>query len=471
MPFFTRLLTPILLVAVFVSGNVRAVEGPAESTIDLAPRVGTAELAQVTIELDAGGTLWVRPTKDRSADERKLPMSVVAKLQYDEHRVAPPTGGHPVRAVRWYDVAEAVIKVDDAGTTPKLADDRRLIVVQNPGGRLNVSSPRGLLTREELDLVDVTGDSLVVDGLLPGAPVADGGTWPADPDVIAGLLSLDSVAACEVESVLDKFNHDFALVRLAGSVVGTTDGSATEMEVRGVYLFDRRLGRVTRFNLAVKENRSIGGATPGLDGVAKLRLNIKPIESSAHLPEATLAPLRTASKLRLDMLRLDAADQGYRIFHDRQWFVTSRERETTTLRRVERGDVLAQCTITSLPAKSAGRQTTLDEFERDIRYSLRENFGQLVASRQWTNAFKHHCLEVVVRGTAEEVPVEWRYYLVAPESGNRVSVAVTIDGQMVERLASADRALVNAIQLVPPTGRVAAGNPPPIERSLVVPAR
>jgi hypothetical protein len=140
------------------------------------------------------------------------------------------------------------------------------------------------------------------------------------------------------------------------------------------------------------------------------------------------------------------------------------------MRRVERGDVLAQCTITSLPAKSAGRQTTLEEFERDIRYSLRENFGQLVSSRQWTNAFKHHCLEVVVRGTAEEVPVEWHYYLVAPESGNRVSVAVTIDGQMVERLASVDRALVNAIQLVPPAGRVAAGSPP-VERSLVVPAR
>ena len=238
------------------------------------------------------------------------------------------------------------------------------------------------------------------------------------------------------------------------------------MEVRGVYLFDRRLRRVTRFNLAVKEKRSIGGATPGLDGVAKLRLNIKPHRVLRPSPRGH-ARCRSArpAVCGSTCCGSNADAQGFRIFHDRQWFVTSHERETTTLRRVDRGDVLAQCTITSLPAKSAGRQTTLEEFERDIRYSLRENFGQLVSSRQWTNAFKHHCLEVVVRGTAEEVPVEWHYYLVAPESGNRVCVAVTIDGQMVQRLASADRALVNAIQLVPVAGRVATAAGRPSERA------
>ena len=49
----------------------------------------------------------------------------------------------------------------------------------------------------------------------------------------------------------------------------------------------------------------------------------------------------------------------------------------------------------------------------------------------------------------EEVPIEWHYYLVAPENGNRVSVAVTIQGEMVNRLAAADRELVNAVELVP----------------------
>jgi hypothetical protein len=322
------------------------------------------------------------------------------------------------------------------------------VVVDNPGGRLSFAAANGLLQREELDLIDVTGDSLAVDGLLPNRPVAADATWPADPNTMAAILSMDSVAAADVQNVLDKFNHDFALVRLAGAVVGTVDGSPTEMEIRGVYLFDRKLKRVTRFNMAIKEKRTIGGATPGIDGVAKLKMNVKPLETSPHLPPATIATLQRNNRLHRDMLQLEPAKQGYRVTHDRRWIVTNKGRESTTLRRVERGEVLAHCTITTLPPRSAGRQTTLDEFERDIRLALKEKFGELVASRQWTNSFGHHCLEVVVRGTAEEVPIEWHYYLVFPESGHRVSIAVTIQGEMVDRLASADRTLVNSVELL-----------------------
>jgi hypothetical protein len=452
-------MTLLLLAIALASPSLRAAEPVPESTsetsIDLTPRVGAGDFAEVTIELECGGTMQVRDESqpgaaavDQAAPQ-SLPMSVSAKLVYDEHRVAPAAGNLATRSIRYYSEAAAVLKVENGGLTPKLADDHRLVVAENPGGRLSFAAAGRPLDREELDLIDVTGDSLAVDSLLPNRTVSADATWPADPNTMAAILSMDSVAAAQVENVLDKFNRDFALVRIAGAVVGTVDGSATEMEVRGVYLFDRKLERVTRFNLAVKEKRPIGGATPGLDGVAKLRMNIKPLESSPNLPPATLAKLESNRSLQLDMLQLEPEKQGYRVSHDRRWIVTNKDRESTTLRRVERGDVLAQCTITSLPAKSAGHQTTLDQFERDIRFALKEKFSELVSSRQWTNSFGHHCLEVVVRGTAEEVPIEWHYYLVAPESGNRVSIAVTIQGEMVIRLAAADRTLVNAVELLP----------------------
>jgi len=472
MAALSRRLAPVLVAFALATPRIRAAEPAAESTIDLTPRVSASDLAEVTIELECGGTLRLRDgerasataANDTAADDtdkntdgvRALPMSLSAKLKYDEHRVAPAGNGTATRAIRYYKDAAAVIKVDDGGTAPKLADDRRLIVAENPGGRLSFAAANGLLTREELDLIDVTGDSLAIDCLLPHRPVAADATWPVDPNTMAAILSMDSVAAAEVQNVLDKFNHDFALVRIAGTVVGVVDGSTTEMEVRGVYLFDRKLSRVTRFNLAVKEKRSIGGATPGVDGVAKLRMNVKPLDSSEHLTPTTLAALKSDNKLRLDMLRLEPEKQGYRLCHDRRWYVTNHRRESTTLRCVDRGDVLAQCTITSLPPQSAANQTTLDEFERDIRFALKEHFGQLVSSRQWTNSFGNHCLEVVVRGTMEDVPLEWHYYMVAPASGNRISIAVTIQGEMVNRLATADRELVNAVESVPTATSTAA---------------
>jgi hypothetical protein len=450
-------LTRTVVIAGLFTGICRA-EAPNES-INLSPRVEPNTLTRVTIELDAGGNDVVRAATDSKGatvknGEQKLPMSVSAKLQYDERRLesgASNASRNQPLCLRYYTVAEGTLKVDTSGLAPKLADDRRLIVVESGSARPNLYSLDGPLTREQLDLIDVTGNSCLLDRLLPTSPVANGATWNHDATVMGGLLTLDSVAVCEVQSVLDEFNASFAKIRLAGVVGGTCDGAATQREVRGVYLFDRQLRRITRMNLAVREMRSIGGATPGLQGVGKIQVKIEPLESSVQLNDQAVASATRATRTPVLNLIYESVPLGFRVAFDRQWFITSEGRETITLRRVDGSDVVAQCTVTRLPPKSLGRQVSLEQFQKDVAYSLGKSFGQLVSSRQWTNAAGHHCYEVVVRGEVEDLPVEWHYYLVAPEEGHRISLAFMIEGSMADRLQQTDRQLVELIQLILPT--------------------
>ncbi len=381
-------------------------------------------------------------------------MSVAAKLSYDEKRLnsaAQNTSPGTPLAVRYYDAAEAVIKVGETGRSPRLSDDKRLIVLELGKQRPVSFCPDGPLTRAQLDLIDVVGDSYSINRLLPKHPVAEGESWANDASVMGPLLTFDTVAACEVQSVLDEFNANYAKVRLAGDVQGTADGAATEHEVRGVYLFDRKLRRITRLNLAIREKRSIGGATPGIDAVAKVQIKIDPVEKSSHLTDQLIAKSTTASRTPLRDVLFESPTMGFRIMHDRQWYVTAERRESVTFRRVDSSDLVAQCTLTILPPKSEGRQTSLDQFQKDIVFSLGKNFGELVSSRQWQNAAGLYCYEVVARGVVEEVPVEWHYYLAAPESGSRVSLAVTIEKPLLERVGEADRELIDSLQLFPAT--------------------
>jgi len=119
------------------------------------------------------------------------------------------------------------------------------------------------------------------------------------------------------------------------------------------------------------------------------------------------------------------------------------------MRRIDRSDLVAQCTLAALPPKSAGRQTSLEQFQQDVTYSLGKSFGEMVSSRQWQNSAGLYCYELVVRGLVEEVPVEWRYYLLAPESGERVSAAVTLEKPMVDRIGKADRELIESLEIFP----------------------
>jgi hypothetical protein len=207
---------------------------------------------------------------------------------------------------------------------------------------------------------------------------------------------------------------------------------------------------VTRLNLAVREKRSIGGATPGLEAVAKLQIEIQPLKEFPELSDASVAALTKAARLPGRDLVYENGPMGFRIHHDRQWYITGQQRESVTMRRLDGSDLVAQCTLTMLPPKSAGRQPSLEQFQKDVAFSLGKNFGELVSTRQWPNSHGHYCYEVVVRGKVEELPVEWHYFLVGRQSGHRISVAVTIQGSMVDRLQGADRALVESLELFVP---------------------
>ena len=330
-----------------------------------------------------------------------------------------------------------MIKVGDTGRTPQLPENLRLIAVEQSEQRPLLYCPSALLDREQLDLIDVVGNTLAIDRLLPTKLVAEGDSWPNDEAVMRALFTLDTVAVCEVQSVLDSCNESYAKIRLEGVVHGLSDGAAVEQDVRGVYLFDRRSRRVTRLNLAVREKRSIGGATPGLRS-RRQTANRDHAHQGIRPPHRRNRCQFQSAKVvcRPSDLTYESLPLGFRFQHDRNWYITAEAHESVTLRRVDNGDLAAQCTITLLPSKSTGRQTSLDEFQKDITFSLGKSFGELVSSRQWQNAAGLHCYEVVVRGLVEELPVEWHYYLAAPDSGPRVSVAVTIEKPMVERVAA-----------------------------------
>jgi len=433
------------------------------TTLDLTSRLPADDLTRVRVELEVGGMLQLNregssltDNSDNPSDQ--LPIHVDAKLSYDERRLnrlgeLALAGSRPtaISAVRHYHEAEAKIRIDQLTHLRTLTPQNRSVLLRQPAtARAIFVGVDGLLQRQQLDLIDVIGNSLTIDRLLPAKLVSETDSWNQDAGTMASLLGLDTVTVCEVSSVIDKTTPRYVQVRMGGTVHGMIDGAPTELELRGLYRFDRRWRRVTRMNLAVKEQRTVGHATPGLDVVAKVRLVVEPLESSSKLTDGLIARLDADDTIFNDLLEYHAREQGFRFLHDRAWFVTSQERDALTLRRIENGDLIAYCTIKRLPVKSAGRQTSMEEFQKDIRFSLGEDFGHFVRGREWTNQHGYQCMAVVVRGAVEEVPVEWHYYLVAPEAGHRVSLALTMEEPDAQRLGETDQNLVDTLELVAP---------------------
>jgi hypothetical protein len=429
------------------AGSACAATG--HGTFRLTPKHRSGELSRVEVAVQVGGDMrFVADGKSKD-----LPMSVLANLTYDEQLLALDGAGHPKRSARHYDDARAVIKVDTGGEKPGLEPQHRLLLAEKTAqSAVVLYSPSSPLRREELDLVDVPGNTLLLDSLLPADEVALGKSWKVPDDTWAALLGLDAVSWSDVDCMLANVADNIADVSAGGSLSGAVCGVSTEIELKVKLKFDLKTNRINFFALLIKEKRSVGHVGPGLDTVAKVVITIAPKQQSAGLTAATIKNLPEKASPELTRLTYVAPGGRIRFQYDRCWYVTTDESKLAVLRMIDRGDLVAQCNLS--PLKETGKPVTLAEFQRDVQSSLGKNFGQFVKASQSTTSAGQTMFRVVVQGTVSQLPIEWIYYLVEDEKGRGASMAFTFEQELESRFGKADRDLIANLRLtqpVPPT--------------------
>jgi len=403
----------------------------------------TSDLTRVEIGLQVGGDLKLVT----DGKPNVLPMSVVANLDYDERILAADATGRPSRSVRYYNAARAVIKVDKGGERPELEPAHRMIRVDKPEKSAAVLySPAGALKREELDLIDLPGNTLLVDDLLPGKTVALGESWKLGDQALAGLLGIEAVNWTDVQSVLGEVVDGVADIAAAGSVSGAVGGVSTEIELKAKYKFDLKLKRITFLALLIKEKRAVGHIGPGLDTVAKVIMKISPISASEHLTSDVVARLGKSPTAELSQLSYSAPSGTFQFQYDRRWYLTSDDPKMAVLRLMDRGELVAQCNMSALPVDPK-KTIALAEFQSDVQKSLGKNFGQFASASESTNEAGCTVFRVVAQGTVSQLPISWIYYLIANEKGQRVTVSFTYEQTLEDRFANADRLLVGQVRL------------------------
>ncbi len=410
----------------------------------LDPKLTAGESWLANVKLSVGGNMHV---EEQEAEEKKLPLTVSAHLQYEEHLLTW-SPDKIARSLRHYGKANARIQVEEGGILRELPANTRQIAAEIRNESSTLNSIEQPLTRQQLDLINVVGNTLALQRLLPGDSLAVGEGWDHSATAIGPLLGLDYLAVCEVRSIIVGVVQDQVQIRLSGTVHGTIDGAPTEMELRGAYLFHQEQKRITKFNLAIKELRTASEIVPGLDIVAKISITLEPVESPHPFTADQLKQAGDISQPLPRELMFDARAQGFCFEHNSNWYITAEQRNLVSLRCMHTGNLLAHCNISTLPARSEGRFTSLDQLERDVRNTLGDRLESVSAATHWTTPQGYKCLGVVAHGKVQEVPIEWRYYLLSADGLPRVSLAVTVEQSQLKQFNDGDRQLVDSLKLL-----------------------
>lgn len=400
---------------------------------------------RVKVQLKVGGEV-IDVVNGKELREK---MSVACNLDYDEKTLEIPSNPHDLsRSIRSYNQAEADIKVGDSQFKPLLRPQRTLIAAEITPRTALLYSPRGPLTREELDLIEAQGDSLLIDQFLPDKPIAVGETWKLSENLMALLLGLDEVGQSDVKSDLAEVTDKVARFYMSGNVTGAIDGVASEIELKARYRFDLNRKRIDWLGMVIKEKRQSSPVADGFDLTAQVQVTIVPSDHTAGLSKVDLKDLPMRASPELLQLSHLSKQGGWEIVYDRSWHVYRDQQDSAVLRRTEGGELIAQCNCSSLPQTKPDKLISLEEFQEDIKRALTKEFKEFVQAGQTIDEKNCRVLRVVVRGTASDMPFVWNYYHIADQQGRQMSFAFIIEEKYLERFGKADRELIDSLRFI-----------------------
>jgi hypothetical protein len=319
----------------------------------------------------------------------------------------------------------------------------------------------GFLSREELDLLETPFDPLLLDHLLPDQPVAIGDSWTVAADAVAGLLAVDTVESGGLDAKLIEVVDGRAAVKLSGIIDGAADGVPTHVVVEGTCAAAasdadadggvRLDSGITNLAVTLQERREASHVAPGFDVEARLTVaraaEEERVGADVGLAEQPVGGSRRRGGGRPGFVwQRDAADR-YDLVHDSRWRAIEDGSDGLVMRFVDRGALVAQCSITALPRAPSQSPPTIAEVERDLERSLAGQFGRLEHSSEATRSDGIRLVRVVATGRADGLPFRWVHCVLTDGSGHRVVVTCTLEQSQEKRFGTSDRELVDGIRL------------------------
>ena len=135
-----------------------------------------------------------------------------------------------------------------------------------------------------------------------------------------------------------------------------------------------------------------------------------------------------------------------RLFHDRRWHLFHETPDVSILRRLEDGQLVAQCNISPVASAAPGRSTPRDEFVRDVRRTLGDRLNQVqkietIPAANSTGG----TLRVTASGVDHGLAMTWFYYLCTAPTGQQVSLVFAVEQRLLKTWGSRDRDIVSTL--------------------------
>lgn len=421
---------------------VLAVARPGQAqtyTLTESPRAG--DCFRIHLEMKLAGEARV-PGDD---GPKTLPLSATADDEFAERVLAT----NPAKAVRLYEAAKVVIGMGKDKSERTLRPDCRLIVAQRVADQLITYCPDGPLSRAELEVTQHL-DTLALTGLLPGKAVSVGQTWKLPNAVVQALCSLEGMESQDLTGKLESVSGEEARIVVTGSASGIDLGALVKLTVRAVCRYDLKQQRVMALEWKQKDEREQGPVSPAASFEATTTIARRFQEEQpkglsdydlVNIPDDPQPPAEN-----LTLLYQDPQDR-FTLVHAREWHLTARTEEHLTLRLMDRGDFVADVTVTPWTKAEAGKHLSGAEFKQFVDDQPDWESDEVREDGELNLETGYWAYRVSALGDLDGLKVLQNCYLIAGPEGDQVVLAFKMRPAQADKFGTRDLTLLRGLEL------------------------
>jgi hypothetical protein len=408
------------------------------------PQVG--DCFRVHLDMKLNGEMRI------TREEQKVPIVHFATATHDylERVLLLGPNGWPSKNARHYEKATISISAGSDKSERTLRPERHLIVAQQGKEQFLCYCPEGPLTRPELELVSEHLDTMALPSLLPGKAVTVGETWKLSNPVVQAMCAFEGLMKQELTGKLEAVEGNVARISITGTAEGIDLGAIVKMTLQATCRYDLEQKRIVGLEWKRREESEQGPATPALNVETTTTLTRSSIAQPKELCDAALIAVPEKDPGKTDpMLQVYYPDRQDRfsLIHCREWQTVLATKEHVIMRLMDRGEFIAQVTLTPWDKAEAGKHMSgkdlLDIMDNVPGWEAaeRREDGELSADQEGYWIYRISAL-----GELEGLKVMQNYFVVAGPKGDQMLMVFTMKQAVVDKFGTRDLELARGLE-------------------------
>jgi hypothetical protein len=265
--------------------------------------------------------------------------------------------------------------------------------------------------------------------------------------VAQGLCAFEGLTSQDLTCKLEKVEEKVAQVSVKGTANGIDLGAMVKLKIDANYRFDLTQQRLTWLEWVQKDERDQGPASPASTEESTTKLTRKAIDQPAKLTDVALISVPDGFEPPMPMTQLYYRDpkSRYDVVFAREWQTVAETDEHQVMRMLDRGDFVAQVTISPWSRAKPGEHLSGDVFGQQMSKVTSWEPTDVLQVGEVPSDGGRWIYRISAMGQLDGVKVLQNFYLVAGPGGEQVVLAFTMTQAQAEKLAARDLSMAGSI--------------------------